>query len=150
MSSTLLLVQFSCQNLALFCGALFAGAATYVSLVEHPAMEEGGTEMADAYVLASHPRPAIFQTSFGVIGSLTAILAGSTSGAIWWLVAGTILGVAALLQMCAVLPLTRRLDEIDFHTDPKGALLVLSRLTKLHAALSLAGLGSLFTFIVNA
>jgi len=82
MSSTLLLVQFSCQNVALFCCALFAGAATYVSLVEHPAMEEGGTELADAYVLASHPRPAIFQTSFGVIGSLTAILAGAASGAI--------------------------------------------------------------------
>jgi len=54
------------------------------------------------------------------------------------------------LQVFAVLPLTRRLDEIDLRADPQGALLVLSRLTKLHAVLSLAGLGSLFMFIVNA
>ena len=149
MSSLQLLVQFSCQNVALFCCALFAGAATYVSLVEHPAMEEGGTELADAYVLASHPRPAIFQSSFGVIGSLTGILAGAAGGAHWWVAAGILLGVTALLQMFAVLPLTRRLEGIDLRVDPKGALLVLSRLTKLHAVLSLAGLVSLFMLIVN-
>lgn len=101
-------------------------------------------------MLASHPRPAIFQTSFGVIGSLTGILAGSAGGAVWWLAAGITLGVAALLQVFAVLPLTRRLDQIDLRVDPKSALLVLSRLTKLHAALSLAGLGALFMFLVNA
>lgn len=147
MSSILLLVQFASQNVALFCCALFAGAATYVSLVEHPAMEEGGTELADAYILASHPRPAIFQASFGVVGALAGILAGLAGGAIWWLAAGAILGAAALLQLFAVLPLTRRLDEIDLRADPKGALLVISRLTKLHAGLTLAALVALALLI---
>src|SRR5207302_8759409 len=50
MTSTILLLQFASQNIALFCCALFAGAATYVSLVEHPAADEAGTELADISV----------------------------------------------------------------------------------------------------
>src|SRR3990172_5294952 len=80
MDSTLLLLQFTSQNIALFCCALFAGAATYVSLVEHPAMTEGGAKLASTYLLTSHPRPVVFQTSFGDIGSLTGILAGLAGG----------------------------------------------------------------------
>src|SRR2546427_13019534 len=87
MTSTLL-VQFASQNIALFCCALFAGAATYVSLVEHPRLDEGEAELADTTLLASHPRPAIFQAALGVVGSLAALLAGSAAGATWWLAGG--------------------------------------------------------------
>jgi hypothetical protein len=150
MTSTLLLVQFASQNIALFCCALFAGAATYVSLVKHPTMDGGGTELADAHVLTSHPRPAIFQAFLSAIGSLAAMLAGSAGGAMWWLAGGTVLGAAALLQVFAVLPLTRRLAEIEPRSDPKSAAQIIARLAKLHAALSLAALASLFMFIMKA
>src|SRR5205823_7501800 len=103
MTSTLLLAQFASQNIALFCCALFAGAATYVSLVEHPKLDKGEAELADTIVLASHPRPAIFQAALGAIGSLAAILAGSAAGATWWLAGGAVLGAAALWQVFAVL-----------------------------------------------
>src|SRR5207247_5473206 len=96
MTSTLLLVQFASQNIALFCCALFAGAATYLSLVEHPRLDEGEAELADTTLLASHPRPAIFQAALGVVGSLAAMLAGSAAGATWWLAGGAVLGAAAL------------------------------------------------------
>jgi hypothetical protein len=150
MTSTLLLAQFACQNIALFCCALFAGAATYVSLVEHPTLDAGAAELADATVLGSHPRPAIFQAGLGVIGSLAAMLAGSAAGAMWWLAGGTVLGAAALLQVFAVLPLTRRLTGSEGRADPKSAARIIARLAKLHAALSLAALASLFMFIMKA
>src|SRR5439155_1271153 len=84
------------DNIALFCCALFAGAATYLSLVEHPRLDEGEAELADTTLLASHPRPAIFQAALGVVGSLAAMLAGSAAGAVWWLAGGAVLGAAAL------------------------------------------------------
>ena len=149
MTSTLL-VQFASQNIALFCCALFAGAATYVSLVEHPAMDEGAMELADTAVPASHPRPAIFQACLGVIGSLAAMLAGSAGGAMWWLAGGTVLGAAAALQVFAVLPLTRRLSGIEPRADPKNAAQMIARLAKLHAALSLTALAALFMLITKA
>src|SRR2546426_12818908 len=104
MTSTLLLVQFASQNIALFCCALFAGAATYVSLVEHPRLDEGEAELADTTLVASHPRPAIFQAALGVVGSLAAMLAGSTAGAMWWLAGGAGLRAAALWEGVAGVP----------------------------------------------
>jgi hypothetical protein len=150
MTSTLLLVQFASQNIALFCCALFAGAATYVSLVEHATMEEGASGLGDTSVRTSHSKPAIFQASLGVIGALAAMLAGLAGGAMWWLAGGTLLGAAALLQVFAVLPLTRRLAGIEPRADPKNAAQMIARLGKLHAALSLAALAALFMLITKA
>lgn len=149
MSSTLLLVQFASQNIALLCCALFAGAATYVSLVEHPSMTEGGSRLAGTYLLISHPRPVIFQTSFGAIGSLAGILAGLAGGSLWWSAGGIVLAGATLLQIAAVMPLSRRVLDIDPQADPKDAAPLFEKLTRLHAAQSLAGLASLFVFITN-
>src|SRR5437762_14110399 len=110
MTSTLLLAQFAAQNIALFCCALFAGAATYVSLVEQPRLDEGEAELADTALVASHPRPAIFQAALGAIGSLAAILAGSAAGATWWLAGGVVHGAAALWLVFGVGALSPGLD----------------------------------------
>ena len=151
MQSSLLLIQFASQNIALFSCALFAGAATYVSLVEHPTMDEGGRELTGSYILLAQPRPAFFQTSFAVIGSLAGISAGVTGSAVWWLAGGLVLGVAALLQLYVVIPETRRLVETATSGDPKeSGLFSLGRLTRLHAMQSLAGLAALFMFIMKS
>src|SRR5437879_12240101 len=104
MTSTLL-VQFASQNIALFCCALFAGAATYVSLVEHPRLDEGEAELADTTLVAAHPRPAIFQAALGVVDSFAAMLAGSAAGDIGWVDGGTVLRAAAVVTGFAVLHL---------------------------------------------
>src|SRR2546425_6399 len=158
MTSTLLLVQFASQNIALFCCALFAGAATYVSLVEHPRLDKGEAELADTTLVASHPRPAIFQAALGVVGSLAAMLAGSAAGAMWWLAGGAagawwglagggVLGAAGLWQVFAVLPLTRRLAGRRGGANRRKAAQFLGRRAKLPAAGSRAPLAALFIFI---
>src|SRR3989454_7880414 len=121
MTSTLLLVQFASQNIALFCCALFAGAATYVSLVEHPRLDEGEAELADTTLLASHPRPAIFQAALGVVGSLAAMLAGSTAGAVWWLAGGAGLGGAAFWEGFAGVCLSPPLSGKKGRAEPGKA-----------------------------
>lgn len=151
MQSTLLLIQFASQNIALFCCALFAGAATYVSLVEYPTMTEGGRELTGTYILLAQPRPAFFQTSFAVIGSLAGISAGVTGTAVWWLAGGLVLGVAALFQLFVVIPATRHLLEAATSGDPKeSGSFSLWPLARLHAMQSLAGLASLFMFIMKS
>ena len=106
--------------------------------------------MCSSDLLASHPRPAIFQAALGVVGSLAAMLAGSTAGAVWWLAGGAVLGAAALWQVYAVLPLTRRLTGIEVRANPRSATQIITRLAKLHAGLSLAALAALFMFIMKA
>lgn len=150
MQSTLVLIQFASQNIALFCCALFAGAAAYVSLVEHPTMTEGGRELTGSYILFAQPRPAFFQTSFAVIGSLAGISAGVAGAASWWLAGGLLLGIAAFFQLSYVMPETRRLAESAASGDPKQSTSISSgRLARLHALQSLAGLAALFMFIMK-
>jgi len=150
MATTLLLIQYASQNIALFCCALYAGAATYVSLVENPTMTEGGVELIDAYVLSSHPRPVILQASFGVLGAAAGMLAGVAGGSLWWLAGGALLALAAGVHVRVVMPLRRRCIDIDPGADRAAAAAEFAKLVKLHAALGLAGLASLFIFIMAA
>ena len=149
MQSTFLLIQFVSQNIALLCGALFAGAATYVSLVEQPAIIDGGAELTGTYILLVQPRPTYFQTFFAAAGGLAGIAAGVTGNAALWLAGGLVLGLAVLFQLAVILPETRRLSQADLMADPDTASGVLRRLTKLHAVQSIAGLASLSMFILQ-
>src|SRR2546422_5611407 len=118
MTSTLLLVQFASQNIALFCCALYARAAAYVSLVEHPRLDEGEAELADTTLVAAHPRPAIFQAALGVVGSLAAMLAGSAAGAMWWLAGGAGLRGAGVLEGVCGVPLVPPLCRREGGGEP--------------------------------
>jgi len=148
-SSALLLIQYICQNIALLCCALFAGAATYISLVEHPAIAEGGARLTGAYLLMAHPRPVIFQFSFGAIGALAGFLAGIASASPWWAGAAVLLGGATLLHLFLVQPTLRGMREIDPQTEPRVLRDSFARLRKFHAAISIASLVSLSVFISN-
>jgi len=145
-----LMVQAISQNIAFFCCAIFTGGAIYVSLVEDPATAEGGIELAGTYLLAAHPRPAIVQTMFAGLAALGGVLAGLAGGVIWWVVAGAIMGVAALSELLVVNPTARRLREVNPAVDPARAHRLLVRLARLHAGLSLAGLAALFIFIMKS
>lgn len=145
----LLLLQFASQNIALFCCALYAGAATYVSLVEHPAVMAGGAELADAYALMAHPRPVVLKASFGVVGAIAGLLAGVAGNALWWLAGSVLLGAAAAVELMVVMPLVRRCLDLDARTNVYAASVLFTRLVRLHAALSLTGLGSLSILIMS-
>jgi len=147
--STLLLIQFASQNIALLCTALFAGAATYISLVERPTIAEGGAELTGTYLLLAQPRPMFFQTFFAAAGGLAGIAAGITGNAALWLAGGLVLVFAVLIQLVAVLPETRRLFQADLTADPEKASNVYRKLTRLHSTQTLAGLASLAIFILQ-
>ncbi len=151
MQATLLLVQYVSQNIALFCCALFAGAATYVSLVEQPAIRDAGRDMAGTYVLLAQPRPVLFQTFFSSVGALAGISAGVAGSGTWWLAGGLVLSTAALFQIFAVMPEMRQLAQLGNNADAgKSRSEPQEKLTRLHAIQSLAGLVALFTFIMKA
>jgi hypothetical protein len=149
METALLLVQFSCKPVALFCCALFAGASTYISLVEHPTIMHGGTELIGSYLVFAKPRPAVFQTAFAATGCLAGISAAIAGAGFWWLLGGLLMGFAALFCVRVVLPQTRQLRDVDLNSGPGRAPGSIAKLARLHATQSIAALVSLFIFIVN-
>ena len=61
------------ELIALLCTGLFAGAAVYVTLVEHPARLECGPAVALAEFRPSYRRAAVMQARSPPIGLLTAV-----------------------------------------------------------------------------
>ena|SRR5215467_1603373 len=86
------------QFLAVLATVLFAGAAIYVNLVEHPARMSCSTEIAATVWAPSYKRATIMQASLAIIG----FLGGFGS---WLLGAGSLWLVGALF-IVAVVPVT--------------------------------------------
>jgi hypothetical protein len=63
------------ESLATMCAGLFAGAAIYITLVEHPACLECGTVLATTEFGPSYRRATLMQASLAAVGLLAALVA---------------------------------------------------------------------------
>ncbi len=149
MNAALILAQFASQNVAIFCCALVAGAAVYVSLVEHPAIAEAGATLATGYLLFSQPRPVLYQGAFGVLGGLAGIVAGIVGSDFLWLAGGVMLMMSTLFQLVVVVPATRRVSLLDPMQQAADMPRRLARLSRINAIQSLGSLAALMIFIVK-
>src|SRR5439155_8681167 len=87
----------------LTCG-LFAGAAIYISLVEHPARMECGTEIAATEFGPSYRRAAVMQASLAATGLAASMAAWLTGASVWWLAGGILLGSVIPFTLAVILP----------------------------------------------
>ncbi len=131
------------QFLATLCAGLFAGAALYVSLVEHPARMECGTELAATEFPPSYRRATVLQASLAVAGFVFASVAwlGGANG--WWLVGGAILVSVAPFTLGVMMSTNRQLVDPALDRKSERAARLLQRWARLHrvrVALSLIAL----------
>lgn len=83
---------------AALAASLFAGAAIYINLVEHPARLACGTELAARQFAPSYKRATVMQVSL----ALVATLAGLGN----WLIGADAAWLAGALLIFAVIPFT--------------------------------------------
>jgi len=120
----------------LACG-LFAGAAVYVSLIEHPARMECGIEIATAEFPPSYHRGTIMQATLAaacLLSSVGAWLAGAT---LWWLVAGALLGSVIPFTLIVILPMNKQLLSPALDRRSAKAEWLLARWGTLHTMRSI-------------
>jgi len=121
---------------------LFAGAAIYITLVEHPARVECGTAIALAQFGPSYRRAAVMQALLAAIGCLAAVGAWMREGGAVVLIAGVALGAVIPFTLIVIFPTNKRLLDpaLDRHSPEATALL--ARWGTLHAIRSAAGAAS--------
>jgi hypothetical protein len=124
------------ELVALLCTGLFAGAAIYVSLVEHPARLECGPALALAEFGPSYRRGAVMQASLAVGGCLAAVAGWTQGSATSVLIAGLLLGVAVPFTLIAILPTNKRLLDAGLDRGSPEAAALLARWGRLHAVRS--------------
>lgn len=141
------LIDTIAELLATFPCSLFAGAALYINLVEHPARMECGTELAATEFSPSYRRAAVMQASLATLGFLASILVWLRGDDIRWFVGGVLLVLVIPFTLVVIMPTNRKL--LDPYLDKKSevAAKLLSRWAKLHAVRSFLSILALLIFL---
>jgi hypothetical protein len=141
-SSTWILSYFAVAG-----AGLFAGAAVYVSLVEHPARLSGSVAVALAEFGPSYRKGAKMQALLASLASLLAIIAWVGDRQLGWLLGALALIFAILFTLIAIFPVNKKLLDPSLNPEDPQARLLLKRWGNLHFVRSLAGLMAFLTFI---
>lgn len=137
------------EILAFIATGLFAGAALYISLVEHPARMGLGTAIALAEFRPSYKRAAVMQATLAVIGASAAIGAYFLGRGISTLVAGIVLAIVVPWTLIAVMPTNLQLlDETRTATTADTDLL-LRKWGRLHNVRTIASMLALVMLGAN-
>ncbi len=128
------------EALATVAAGIFAGAALYISLVEHPARMECGTNLAATVFAPSYRRAALMQASLAGVGLVAAVAAWLRGGDVWWLVAGLILGSVIPFTFLAIMSTNKQLLAPGLEKASAEAATLLRRWGRLHAVRTALGL----------
>jgi hypothetical protein len=132
---------------ALLAAAMFAGAALYVSIAEHPARLELDDASAVAHWQVSYPRGAMMQASLALVGSVLGILEWLVTGNGLWLLGALVLFANWPYTFIWIMPTNRQLEAA--YADQAGPQwrVLLKKWGHLHAGRTLLGLLSAGIFV---
>ncbi len=125
----LLAVQFICT----FCTALFAGAALYINVAEHPARMGFETSVAVKQWVPSYRRATWLQAPLALLGFAAGVVAWLLGASIVWLVAALLIGAVVPFTFIAVMRTNNKLLAPDRDLASPETRALLEKWGKLHA-----------------
>src|SRR5712664_2194755 len=90
------------EFLAIFCAAVFAGAAIYISLVEHPARMSLDTRAAAAQWAPSYRRATLMQAPLAVLSFIAGCAAWFLGGGAAWIIAAILIGAVVPFTLIVI------------------------------------------------
>ena len=128
---------------------LFAGAALYVGLVEHPARMANTLEVALAEFRPSYKRAAVMQVTLAVVGVAGAIGAYFLGRGISTLVAGIVLAIVVPFTLIVIMPINRQLLDETRTARTDDTEVLLEKWGRLHNVRTIASLLALAILAAN-
>jgi Domain of unknown function (DUF1772) len=118
--------------IATLATGIFAGAAAYVTAVEHPARVSCGPALAIEEFGPSYKRGAIMQASLAVVGAGAGLIAAWEQQDPFVLLAAVLLGSLVPFTLIVILPTNKRLLDPKLDPDTPEATRLLERWGRLH------------------
>lgn len=137
-------------TIAIVASGLFAGAAIYISLVEHPARLSCGTSLAVREFAPSYKRAAILQASLAVIGCTAGGIAGWQQSDATIVVAAIMFGLVVPFTLVVIAPTNHRLLDPGLDSSSGEAATLLQRWGRLHAVRSVLSAVAFLLLLVRA
>jgi Domain of unknown function (DUF1772) len=135
--------------LAVVCAGLFAGAALYVTAVEHPARLSCGSALALREFAPSYRLGTRLQASLAAAGLLLAVAGWYQTRQIALLVGGLVLGAVIPFTLLIIFPTNHRLLDPKLVPDSPEAGVLLRRWGRLHAVRTVLGIVGFVILLVG-
>src|SRR5262245_17529494 len=134
---------------ATLCAGVFAGAAIYISAVEHPARLSCGTELALREFRPSYRRATVMQAPLAIAGCVMGLWSAWARGDVWLASGAILLGAVVPFTLVVIFPTNHQL--IDPALDPRSptATQLLIRWGRLHAVRSALSSAAFLLFLLR-
>jgi Domain of unknown function (DUF1772) len=137
------------QFLAVLCCMLFAGAAIYINLVEHPARMGCDTKTAATVWAPSYKKATLMQASLAIVSFLTGVGAWLLGSGILWLVGAVLIGLVVPFTFIAVMPTNHQLLAPGRDLSSAETRSLLERWGSLHAVRSVLSFLASIVYLVS-
>ncbi|MGH9882189.1 MAG: DUF1772 domain-containing protein [Pyrinomonadaceae bacterium] len=128
------------QPIATFAAVLFAGAALYINIAEHPARMGLETRIAALQWAPSYKRATLLQAPLALMSFVTGLIAWLVDANIWWLVAALLIGAVVPFTFVVVMPTNHKLLEPSRDLASADTRELLEKWGKLHAVRTILSL----------
>jgi hypothetical protein len=125
------------QFLATLSAALFAGAAIYVNVAEHPARMGLDTRSAAMQWAPSYKRGTWMQAPLAIVSFLSGVGAWLVGGGLIWLVAALFIGAVVPFTFIVIMPTNQQLLSPERGLGSEETRQLLERWGKLHGVRSI-------------
>jgi len=138
------------QFVATLAAILFTGAAIYITLAEHPARMECGTELAATVFGPSYRRAAVMQAILALAATIGGIGAWFMNAGLPWLVGALPIFIVVPFTLLVIRPTNNQLLDPTLVRTSESARRLLRQWGRLHAVRSVLGLASSIIFLSSA
>jgi uncharacterized membrane protein len=132
------------QFLATLSACLFAGAAIYINLVEHPARMGRDTKTAAMVWAPSYKRATVMQASLAILGFLAGVATWFLGGGVMWLIGASFIGAVVPFTFVVIMPTNHKLLAPGRDLSSNETRGLLEKWGKLH------GVRSVLSFVASA
>ncbi|MCI0548869.1 MAG: DUF1772 domain-containing protein [Candidatus Rokubacteria bacterium] len=137
------------QFIATLSAALFAGAAVYINLVEHPARMSCGTEVAATVWAPSYKRATVLQVPLAIASTLAGSASWVLGGGSLWLVGSLLIFSVVPFTLAAIMPTNARLLAPGRDLAAAETRALLERWARLHGVRSALGLAATIAYLAS-
>ena len=130
------------QFIATFAAVLFAGAALYINVAEHPARMALETKMAALQWAPSYKRATLLQAPLALVSFVTGTATWLLGAGIWWFVAALLIGAVVPFTFIVVMPTNHKLLSPGRDLTSVETRELLQKWGKLHAVRTVLSLAA--------
>jgi hypothetical protein len=132
---------------AILASALFAGAAVYINLVEHPSRLSCGTEIAALQWAPSYKRATVMQATLAIVATLAGVLQWTQTGRVAWLYGAAAIFAVVPVTFVVIFPTNKKLLQPSRNRVVSETRALLETWGRLHAIRSVLSVAASIVYI---